>query len=358
MAEMNNVHDQTLVATPPLPFVSVIMPVYNTSYEYLKIAIQSILHQTYQNLELIIVDDCSQTDIFNYVSTNFKDDRIHFIRNNKHIGLGASHARNIGLAHAHGKYIAVLDSDDYAYPDRLEKQVDYLEKHEDIGILGTKYNQMPDNYIYDKTGSDSYLKAFCLLINPPFGHSTVMMRKSLLDKTGIRYEPNVICDDFRLWLDLIDKTHFSNLNEVLVDYRRHIDNISHEKEADLEWDARRSQVHTAYRLMNKPLSEESENLLCRLLTAQTLLPDQLDKALYLHQKIANYCEKTYGTDPTEKALELSYFNLLKSIIDPEYQAAWRNPHVQESFRITPSKQVCSFNDMMLKHYLRQKNHAR
>ena len=359
MTEENNKIAESLTPSQnEKPLVSVIMPVYNTSYEYLKIAIQSILDQTYKNFELIIVDDCSVADIFTDVIKHFKDDRIHFVRNDKHLGQGASYARNVGFCYAKGKYIAVLDSDDYAYPTRLEKQVDYLEKHEEVGILGTKYRQIPDDFVYDKTGSDSYLKAFCLLINPPFGHSTVMMRKSLSDETGIKYKPDVICDDYRLWLDMMDKTHFANLNEVLVDYRRHLDNISHEKEADLEWDARQSQVKTAYRLMGKQLSPESEYLLCRLLTAQTLSPEQLNKALYLHQKIVNYCEQTYGVESTEKALELSYFALLKSIIDPEYQSAWRNPHVQESFRITPAKQVCSYNEMMLKRFLRPVSRSR
>lgn len=338
--------------------VSVIMPVYNTRYDYLKIAIESILNQTYKNLELIIVDDCSQTDIFNDVVRAFQDERIHFIRNEKHIGLGASHARNIGMSYAKGKYIAVLDSDDYAYPTRIEKQVAFLEKNENIGVLGTKYRQIPGDFVYDKTGSNEYLKAFCLLINPPFGHSTVMMRKSVLDETGLLYEPNVICDDYRLWLDLVDKTNFANLDEVLIDYRYHIDNISHDKEADLEWDARQSQVRTAYRLMDRNLSQENEELLCRLLTARTLLPAELNKALYLHQKIVNHCEEMYGTNATDKALKLSYFARLQSIIDPEYQALWRTPQVQEAFHIPEDKQVCSFKESLLKRYLRRDERSR
>ncbi len=338
---------EAIEQTPPL--VSVVMPVYNTEYEYLKIAIESILNQTHSNLELIIVDDCSQTDIFADVVSQYKDDRIHFIRNDKHIGVGASNARNIGMSYAHGKYIAVLDSDDYAYPDRLEKQVEYLEKNEEIGILGTKYRQIPGDFVYDKTGSNEYLKAFCLLINPPFGHSTVMMRKSVLDETGAQYEHNVICDDYRMWLDMMDKTYFANLNETLVDYRYHEENISHEREADLSWDARQSQVRTAFRLMDKALSEESEYLLCRLLTGQTLSKEQLNKALYMHSKMVDYCEKTYGTPATEKVLKKSYFTIMRSIIDPEYQALMRGPLVQDAFRLKDDEQICSFQERIIRN---------
>lgn len=331
------------------PLVSVIMPVHNTNYNYLKIAIDSILNQTYKNLELIIVDDSSKTDIFNEVITNnYTDERIHFVRNDRHEGIGASNARNVGYCYAQGKYIAVLDSDDYAYPERIEKQVQFMEDHPDIGVLGTKYRQIPDNTIYDKTGSNEYLKAFCLFINPPFGHSTVMMRESVLADNGMQYRPDVICDDFRMWLDLIDKTNFANLDEVLVDYRYHEENISHAKEADLDWDARRSQIQTAYRLMDKQLSPENEQLLGRLLTGQNLSPEQLNKALYLHNKTIDFCERTYGTAATEKALNIAYFNMLKNIKDPEYQALWRLPNVQETFRIPESKRVDSYTHMVLK----------
>ncbi len=330
------------------PLVSVVMPVYNTEYEYLKIAIESILNQTYSNFELIIVDDCSVSDIFRELITQYQDERIHFIRNEEHLGIGASNARNIGMRYAQGKYIAVLDSDDYAYPERLEKQVEFMENNDEIGILGTKYRQIPNEFIYDKTGSDDYLKALCLLYNPPFGHSTVMMRKSLIDETGIQYHNDVICDDYRMWLDMIDKTCFANLNEVLIDYRYHEDNISHEQEANLNWDARQSQVRSAFRLMDKPLSEDSEYLLCRFLTGQTLGKEQLNKALYLHAKMVDYCENMFGIGPTKKALSKSYFSLLQSAIDPEYQSLLRNPHVQDAFRIDEDKQVCSFQERVLK----------
>ncbi len=318
------------------PLVSVVMPIYNPNHTYFKIAIESILNQTYSHWELIILDDCSKDNAFDTVISQYNDSRIRFIRNDKHIGIGAANARNLGMSYARGKYIAVLDQDDVSYPERLEKQVDYMEQHQDVGILGTKYRQIPDEFVYDKTGTDSYLKAYALLINPPFGHSTVMMRKSLLDETGIRYNDTVICEDYRLWLDMMNKTRFANLDEVLLDYRNHPDSISHDREVDLSRDARQSQIRTAFRLMNEPLSEENENLLCRLLTGQTLSKEQLNKALYVHSKIVKYCEKTYGMPATEKALKKSYETLTGTINDSEYASLLQTSTVQSAFHVNSS----------------------
>lgn len=105
--------------------VSVIMPSWNTA-DYIRESICSVLNQTYDHLELIIVDDCSSDNTLEVVS-KFKDNRIHFFSNEEN--LGAAMTRNKALQHAKGEWIAFLDSDDLWQPDKLEKQVGFMNKY-------------------------------------------------------------------------------------------------------------------------------------------------------------------------------------------------------------------------------------
>ena len=112
--------------------ISLIMPLYNAE-NYVEEAIQSILDQTYSNFEMVLIDDCSTDNTMEKV-TSFKDSRIKIIYNNKNMGI--AYSRNIGLEFSSGEYIALLDDDDIALPDRFEKQVMLLTENPDIDIVG------------------------------------------------------------------------------------------------------------------------------------------------------------------------------------------------------------------------------
>ena len=105
------------------PLVSVVMPAFNGE-QFIGRAIRSILDQTYENWELVIVDDCG-TDHTMDVVRSFYDDRIKVFSNEKNKGIAFS--RNKAIENSHGKYIAILDDDDMALPDRLRRQVEFLE---------------------------------------------------------------------------------------------------------------------------------------------------------------------------------------------------------------------------------------
>ena len=113
--------------------VSVVMPVYNLE-NYIASSIRSILRQTYSNIELIIVDDCS-TDNSYEIAQTFKDERIRLFRNSENRGV--VYSRNFAISKAKGEYIALNDGDDISHPRRIEYQVSYMEQHPDIGVLGT-----------------------------------------------------------------------------------------------------------------------------------------------------------------------------------------------------------------------------
>ena len=122
-----------------LPLVSVIMSVYNGE-KYLVQAIDSILNQTYQNFEFIIIDDCS-TDNSSHILQEYakKDSRIKIIKKEKNIGIkGFIENLNLGISIAEGKYIARMDADDISLPERFQKQVTFLENNPEIFMVGAQ----------------------------------------------------------------------------------------------------------------------------------------------------------------------------------------------------------------------------
>ena len=122
------------------PHVSVVMAVYNTQ-EYVSDAIESILCQTYNDFEFIIIEDGSSDDSLNIIQS-YSDPRIKVIRNKENLKLIKS--LNLGLQKACGRYIIRMDADDVSRPDRIEKQVNYMESHPDCVLCGTSYRTFGD----------------------------------------------------------------------------------------------------------------------------------------------------------------------------------------------------------------------
>ncbi|UPT65615.1 MAG: glycosyltransferase [Sphingobacteriales bacterium JAD_PAG50586_3] len=196
-----------------VPLVSVLMPVYNTA-PFLAEAIQSILNQTYQNLELIIVNDGS-TDNSEEVILSFNDKRIRYYPNaeNKKI----VYSRNKALELANGKYIAFLDSDDYSVPNRLEIQVDFLEKNMLFGFIGSNArfvntrNEYSDNIISYQIGDDDI--EIILLFKNFFCASTITFRRDAIG--NLRFNPDFpVAEDYDFYLRILEKGwKATNLNQ-------------------------------------------------------------------------------------------------------------------------------------------------
>lgn len=202
-------------------FVSIIMSVYNGE-KYLDESIQSILNQTYQDFEFIIIDDCSTDNSAEIIQkyTN-QDSRIQFLKKEKNIGLkGFVENLNIGIQKSRGKYIARMDQDDFAFPNRLEKQVEFLNLHQDVFLVGTSMTLMNENseeYSEKKalTNFDEIKKR--IIIDNPIFHPTIMFRN----------EPNLFyrdkfyaSEDFDFYLRLITSgKKIENLEEPLLRYR-------------------------------------------------------------------------------------------------------------------------------------------
>lgn len=165
------------------PKVTVLMPVYNGE-EYLREAIESILFQSFGNFEFLIIDDGSTDDSINIIAS-YTDPRIRVITNGENIGI--ARALNKGIELARGKYIARMDSDDISLPKRFEKQVDFLDKNPEIGIVGSWIKTFGGRktIILAHPCNPEMVRIF-FLFDSPLAHPTVMMRREFLKKNNLR----------------------------------------------------------------------------------------------------------------------------------------------------------------------------
>lgn len=205
------------------PIVSVLMPIYKTPEKYLRDAIQSILNQTFADFEFLILDDCPEQDVEKIIKS-YKDKRIIYAKNPYNLGISA--ARNKLIDMAKGSYLAVMDHDDIAMPERFEKQVEFLDLHPDVGVVGTWYERFPHKKTKKMYIINSQIERD-LMYNCSILHPSAMIRKSVLLENHIRYEAEFSpAEDYRLWTRLIGKTKFANIPEVLQKYRDHENNTS------------------------------------------------------------------------------------------------------------------------------------
>ena len=192
--------------------VSVVMPVYNTPDEVLKEAVESILNQTYKDFELLIINNGSCSDITTVID-KYSDSRIKYYEIKENHGVAA--ARNLGIEKMSGEYYAVMDSDDIASPDRLEKQVQIFEAEPDVLLCASLFKRFPEEVVVKaplKPGLLDFLKRDFL------GHSTVMIR--IGNKKEFLYQEEYeVCDDIELYSRLIMKGRFYVIPEALVNYR-------------------------------------------------------------------------------------------------------------------------------------------
>lgn len=204
------------------PMVSVIMATYNDPVEYLSQAIDSILTQTCDDLELLIADDSTEAATKSAIDDYArKDARISIIRKEQRMGI--SGARNEALLKAKGQLMALMDADDISLPDRLEKQVGYALQHEEIDLFGghiyiiDEKNERTSLRKY-KTNNKSFRRMF--VYRNPLAHPTIMFRRSIVDN-GFLYDPTFKrAEDLEFYLRLFNHGYrLANMDEFLLNYR-------------------------------------------------------------------------------------------------------------------------------------------
>ena len=201
-------------------FVSVLLPVYNGE-KFLEKSIKSVLKQTFTNFELLIYNDGS-TDSTATIISLFDDDRIQLFES--HENKGIVHALNFLIDKARGFLIARIDADDVWYPNKLEKQIHFINSHREIVLVGCFARLIDDKGLEFKTKFKQYsdyneIRKY--LLNSNFIiHSSVLIRKRLFNYIGKYREKYLHTEDYDLWLRVLySNLRFLILPEVLLDYR-------------------------------------------------------------------------------------------------------------------------------------------
>jgi glycosyltransferase involved in cell wall biosynthesis len=210
------------------PIVSVVMPVFNGE-RYLRESIESILNQSWRDFEFIIIDDGS-TDASAGIIDSYNEPRI--VRETFQDNRGLITALNRGLEIARGRYVARHDADDVALPQRLQRQVQFLDTHSDVAIVGSAYIEI------DETGrpgkqvrmpEDVFSLRWHSLFQNPFAHSTVMFRRAnvlMMGSYACAADASHI-EDYELWLRLIwARQRAVNMRELLVRWRLNSQGVS------------------------------------------------------------------------------------------------------------------------------------
>lgn len=215
-----------------MPKVSVLTPIYNTKPEYLKECIESILGQTFTDFEFLILNDSPNNSKIEKIVKSYKDKRIKYYKNEKNMGISASRNKLLGLAK--GEYIAIFDHDDISMPTRLEKQVNYLDNHSYVGVVGCNTLWIPKKSVMKYKTNNKEIK-LALLHGCAVPHSGAMIRKSVMIDNNIKWEAEYSpAEDYMLWIRLFDKTMFHNIPEILLKYRFIENNTSHLQEAKMQ----------------------------------------------------------------------------------------------------------------------------
>ena len=225
------------------PKISVLVPVYNSA-PYLKATIQSVLNQTFQDFELILLNDASP-DNSEDIILNFNDSRIKYYKNDTNLGISPSRNKLMDLAQ--GEYLAILDNDDICLPQRLEIQSKFLDEHPDVSICGTWFELFTSNHQmpFYKRWLINLGWIWCHPHNPVlsdaikgnvFMHPTAMYRKADFHKHNIRYNAEYTpAEDYDIAKQALFKgLKIVNIPQILLKYNLHGNNFSIKKKQQLK----------------------------------------------------------------------------------------------------------------------------
>ncbi|MBR4565112.1 MAG: glycosyltransferase family 2 protein [Paludibacteraceae bacterium] len=235
------------------PRVTIIMPIYNVG-KYLRESIDSILAQTYRDFELLILDDYSTDDSSEIIAT-YTDLRIRYICNSSNLGLADN--LNKGLNLVHSEFVARMDGDDIAEPNWLQRNIEVLDSHPEIGICssGFQFFGTRNSLVrYPQSHEDSMVQMLfgCTVIVP-------VIRMSFLENYHLRYNKDAFpAEDYDLWSRCYPLTKVYNIQETLFHYRMH--------ESQISTSRREFQIQKTYEvrlrmlnLLNPNVSEEDKD---------------------------------------------------------------------------------------------------
>lgn len=219
------------------PEITVLMPVHNAE-AYVRESAQSILGQTFRDLELLVVDDAS-TDATVGILESLGDPRVRVIRSRERLRF--SGALNAGLDAAAGTFLARMDGDDIALPDRLAVQRDYLLAHPEVGLCGagaTVFGMGRGQFTRPALTHREIVSR--MIFDNPIVHPTVMFRRESVERHQLRYDP-AFCpaDDYELWSRAARLFPVVNLDRVVLRYRVHAASLTQAQWGDMDGHAAR-----------------------------------------------------------------------------------------------------------------------
>lgn len=202
--------------------ITQILCFYNEE-KYIRECMHSLLQQTYENLEIIVVDDCS-TDRSKEIVEEFKDERLLVVHNSRNYGLAKS--RNIGLDMASGDYVGFVDADDISELNRLEVLANYLDEHMDVVAVSNRLAYVDEEGTrlemeYHRYTDDKQIRAYFLFGNI-FAGPCALFRRELMDEYGVRNDINYrASQDYHFWLQCLPYGKFHIVEDKLLKYRIH-----------------------------------------------------------------------------------------------------------------------------------------
>lgn len=245
---------------------------------YVGEAVDSVLAQSFRDLELIVVDDGS-TDRTAETVRERADPRVRLISNARNLGLAPS--LNVGLDEARGEFVARLDADDVALPARLARQVAFMDGHPDVALLGSWYHEMSADGSLGapvRVPTRHWDLRWHLCLYSPFAHSAVLWRRELVEREVGRYDDGLrFSEDYDLWRRISARLHVANLPEFLLHLRTHPEQMT-ATYGDLSRTGLRMQAEHAARLLGWPpdVGDQNEQRVQRLY--RMLLGAPLDRS--------------------------------------------------------------------------------
>ncbi|MBF9046476.1 glycosyltransferase [Rhodobacterales bacterium LSUCC0031] len=272
-----------------MPKISVILPIYNAQ-SFIADAVKSVLTQSEKDFELILIDDASSDDTPRILA-RMTDPRVNIVRHEENLGLVAS--LNEGLHLSRGRFIARMDHDDIAMPDRFAQQLAFLEVNHSVGVVGTGYQlingegKLGPRYRPPVTHEEiSWAMSFVC----PLAHPTVVARRELLIACGGYSDAAAYAEDYDLWERLSRKVKFANLPDPLLLLRKHKENMTE------VWLDRNIAVATgvASRRIAFLLGEEVERDVVRCLYTQGYLhQERIEHSIELIMRLMHVCKTKY-----------------------------------------------------------------
>lgn len=210
--------------------VDVIMPVYNAA-PYLRKSIESILKQTFSNFQFIIIDDGSTDESWEILEHYAKQDtRIILLRNKRNSGI--CFTRNKWFAYSTAEYIVQMDADDISHPQRIAAQLAFMQENPSVGVCWCHVRciDRDDKFLREKKYSlhDQDIRKHLFLLNP-IAQTSVIIRKEVFNKTDWYDVDYIVTEDLQFRFSIGRYCEFANIDKVLVDYRIHTKNSSHEQ---------------------------------------------------------------------------------------------------------------------------------